>query len=238
MRKKFLDRAGSCGLSHHQLAVETFDYDPENWIQSWKQNYHGFPAGERFFVRPSWEEQANPDRIDLIIDPGQAFGTGTHESTQLCIRWLESHASQSTTLLDVGTGTGILSIVARKLNPQLEIVSIDNDPGTIGPALDCFRRNGDSPDAYLIGDPACLRKRFDIVVANLTLAVFQGLAATLSERVSKRIVLSGFTTDQESATADLFCDSGAFEIEGKTRLRGWSSLLLQKPVRNTIGTSP
>src|SRR6266850_6301434 len=99
-----------------------------DWTEEWKKSYTSFPIGDDFFVIPSWEEFRCPhDRLPIRIDPGQAFGTGTHETTQLTVEALERWIEPDQVVLDVGTGSGILAIVSRLLGAR-EVIACDIDP--------------------------------------------------------------------------------------------------------------
>ena len=87
----------------------------EDWMSSWKEHYHPIPIGQRLLVLPAWIEQSDPSRIAVKIDPSMAFGTGTHPSTQLCLEMVEKYTRPGQPVIDVGCGSGILSIAALKL---------------------------------------------------------------------------------------------------------------------------
>lgn len=111
--------------------------DEEDWENNWKEYYHPTKIGERIVVKPTWEEYLPVgDEITLELDPGMAFGTGTHETTRLCVRALEKYVKEDSVVFDIGTGSGILSIAAAKLNAK-KVVGVDLDPV----AVDAAKRN-------------------------------------------------------------------------------------------------
>src|SRR5262245_54153656 len=121
--RRFFARAGLENPPFSRTMVEDRD-----WTEEWKKSYRSFPVGDDFFVIPSWEETVCPaDRLPIRIDPGQAFGTGTHETTQLTIEALERWVEPSQIVLDVGTGSGILAIASRLLGAA-EVIGCDIDP--------------------------------------------------------------------------------------------------------------
>ena len=160
--------------------------------------------GSTFYIHPPWEGPSKLHPLNLKIKPGGAFGTGTHESTQLCLGALAALIPDSIDLLDVGTGSGILAIAARKLSANLGIVAMDSDPEATFEA----RRNSYSNQVedirFFTGDLTILRGSFDLVVANLTLGIFRQMAVDLVRLTGKTLIVSGFTEDQEALALDQF----------------------------------
>src|SRR5690606_26457499 len=114
----------------------------EDWANAWKEHYRVLRVGERIVVVPSWlEYEAAPGDVVLQLDPGMAFGTGLHPTTQLCLRLLERYARPGLRTLDIGTGSGILAIAAAKLGAG-PILALDNDPVAVGVAAENTARNG------------------------------------------------------------------------------------------------
>jgi ribosomal protein L11 methyltransferase len=117
-----------------------------DWLGEWKKSYVSFPIGRGFYIIPSWSESlCPPDRMPIRIDPGQAFGTGTHETTQLTLECLEDRAGElnaSGLVLDLGTGSGILAIAARMLGCK-SVIGCDNDPDSMSVAAENIERNTD-----------------------------------------------------------------------------------------------
>jgi len=155
----------------------------DNWAEKYKEFYKAQKLTNRFFLRPQWDQQtAIPsDMFPLILDPGQAFGTGLHQSTKLSMKLIEDTAAlysdvSPLQILDVGTGTGILSIVASKIGFQ-QVTAIDNDPDAIRVAQENFVTNGTqsillSPEAIQSLKPA-----FDVIVSNILLETHLELAS-------------------------------------------------------------
>ncbi len=113
----------------------------EDWMSVWKKNYHPIPVGERLLVLPAWIEQGDPDRIEVRIDPSMAFGTGTHPSTQLCMELTEVYTRPGEPVIDIGCGSGILSIAALKLDAS-HALAVDIDPESIRATEENAERNG------------------------------------------------------------------------------------------------
>jgi ribosomal protein L11 methyltransferase len=167
----------------------------EDWLQKWKEGYEAVHIGERLIVAPSWRvPKEKSGRVVIQIDPGMAFGTGTHETTRLCLESIERHW-RGGSLLDIGTGTGILAIGAALLQPGSRVVGIDIDPRAVDVARENVEINKLSGQIELIeGQPHTLaRNKFDIVVANLTAEVIIDLMPALVSCVANGglMILSG-----------------------------------------------
>lgn len=150
--------------------IEYTDLDEEDWAESWKAFFWPTKVSDRIVVKPTWRDYSpKAGEIVLLLDPGMAFGTGTHATTSLCLRLIETYLQKGSTLLDIGTGSGILVVAAAKLGAK-EAIGIDNDPVAVTVARENLLRNG--------LDEACFRvkvgnlaeeieSRFDLVVANI-----------------------------------------------------------------------
>ena len=170
----------------------------QDWMQKWKEGFEPLPIGSRLLIAPSWKIPEDAQgRVIIQIDPGMAFGTGTHETTRLCLEAIERYW-HGKTMIDVGTGTGILAIAAALLEPESHITAIDIDPLAVEVAVENISINRvasviqvseGTPDRYAGSD-------FDLVVANLTAEVIielmQDLTACLHP--SGVMILSGILT--------------------------------------------
>jgi ribosomal protein L11 methyltransferase len=193
----------------------------QDWMQKWKEGFEAIDVGERLIVAPSWKlPSEGAGRVVIQIDPGMAFGTGTHETTRLCLEAIERHW-RGGRLIDVGTGTGILAIAAALLAPEsqparwpgLEVVAIDVDPQAVDVARENTAINGVSDRIELHqGQPGDFAgSGFDVVVANLTaevivdlmsdlaaclapegLMILSGILSELAEDVERALLASGF----------------------------------------------
>ena len=167
---------------HHRVIKE------EKWAENWKSNFKPLRITPRLVVKPPWEEYAQQKgELVIEIDPGMAFGTGTHSSTQMCLRALEEVVRSSSpplSMLDVGTGSGILSIAARKLGVT-QVLAVDIDPV----AIDCARKNAAINNInrgidFRVGSLDGLRRKFDILAANLLPQELLQVAPFLPKRMS------------------------------------------------------
>lgn len=179
--------------------------EDENWMAAWKKNYHPIPIGKRLLILPAWVEQGDPERIAVRIDPSMAFGTGTHPTTQLCMEMLETYTPEGQPVIDVGCGSGILSIGALKMGASHALaVDIDNA------AVISTRENGEANGVLDlieagIGSVSEVREgRYSLTQAPLVLAnilapiIIRLFDAGLADLVSPggHIVLSGILLEQ------------------------------------------
>lgn len=184
-----------------------------DWLEEWKQNWQPVEIG-RFIIAPPWSVLSESyDRIVIRIEPGMAFGTGTHETTRLCLAAIQQHFS-GTSFLDVGTGTGILAIAAAKLFPQARIEACDTDVEAIEIARENARLNGvlDQID-FRSGSVDLATASADLVCANLTADVIVPLLPVLVSLTCGKLILSGILENQiEMVQAGLHA-SGVSEFE-------------------------
>ena len=169
----------------------------EDWLAEWKKSWQPVTVGARFVIAPPWSEIRNAaDRIVIRIEPGMAFGTGTHETTRLCLTALERYFAGES-FLDVGTGTGILAIAAAKLFPQARIEACDTDAEAIAIAKENATLN-DVADAitFRVGSVQDTTASAAIVCANLTADVIVSLMPLLLGATCGRLILSGILETQ------------------------------------------
>jgi len=200
----------------------------ENWAEAWKVNFRTFRATPHLVIKPPWEEyRGRKGDILIEIDPGMAFGTGHHPSTRMCLVALEElipSFQQPPTVLDVGTGSGILAIAARKMGAG-KTLAVDIDPV----AVECARKNAAANRAKRIdfraGSPGRLRRRFDIVVANLLPQELLPLAPFLAGRIHRGgiLVVSGVLREQKEEIGAAFLRE-ELVLRAFRELKGWVCL--------------
>lgn len=169
----------------------------QDWLTEWKKHWQPVQLG-RFVIAPSWSEApaGGPDYILIRIDPGMAFGTGTHETTRLCLKAIDKYFSAGS-FFDVGTGTGILAIAAAKIAPDARIVACDTDADAVRIAHENAALNGvEERIDFRVGNVSEEMPSTDFVCANLTAPVIINLLPTLLGATCGRLVLSGILDSQ------------------------------------------
>lgn len=209
--KTLLEKSG-------QGSGPTFEYSvlPDaDWNESWKKGFTPLDVGETFTILPPWEERRQ-GRINLVIDPGMAFGTGHHETTRSCLVLMEKYAPRVTKdrFLDVGTGTGLLAVAAAKLGFK-QVLGVDTDPL----AIEAAKMNCELNDAGAVvvreGDISVAEGTYDVIAANL----FSGLLIKLAPEIASRLkpggiaVLAGMLRGQEGEVIESMKRLGLAHIE-------------------------
>ncbi|MDH5611657.1 MAG: 50S ribosomal protein L11 methyltransferase [Gammaproteobacteria bacterium] len=181
--------------------ISTEILEDQNWSRSWMDNYHAMQFGERLWVCPWHIEPPDPEATNLRLDPGLAFGTGTHPTTSLCLRWLDQHIQQQKSLLDFGCGSGILAIAALLLGLE-QADGVDIDPQALEASLANARANQVENRLRLFSSKQFSaehpQQQYEIVVANILSGPLVKLAPILAKHTlnSGDIVLSGILAEQ------------------------------------------
>jgi len=201
------------------------EVEDRDWLAEWKRNWQPVEVG-RFVVAPPWSEVAEGvGRIVIRVEPGMAFGTGTHETTRLCLTAIEKHF-RGGSLLDVGTGTGILAIAAAKLDGSARIEACDTDPLAVSVAEENARLNGvGGRIAFRVGSVDDSTSPADMVCANLTADVILPLLPTLTRATCGRLVLSGILDTQAGGVCARLLELGAAGYE-LSRDGEWVSIIV------------
>lgn len=196
--------------------------EDQDWSRSWMDNFKPLCFGRRLWIVPSWHEAPDPQAVNLLLDPGLAFGTGTHPTTALCLAWLDGQSLQGKSVLDFGCGSGILAIAALLLGAQ-QAVGTDIDPQALEASRENARRNGITDAQFPLYLPEHLPKAApaDVVVANILAGPLVQLAPVLSAQVKPggHLVLSGILNEQASEVRAAYAD--AFELAPTTEQEGW-----------------
>lgn len=163
--------------------------EDKDWVREWMDHFHPMQFGKRLWICPSWRDIPDPTAVNVLLDPGLAFGTGTHPTTALCLKWLDSLDLTGKTVVDFGCGSGILAIAALKLGAA-RVVGIDIDPQAIEASRDNATRNGvsDHLELYLPANQPALQA--DIVVANILAGPLRELSPVISGYVKPNGVLA------------------------------------------------
>jgi len=198
-------------LSQHPLLGENFRHkieqiEDKDWEREWMANFHPMRFGERLWICPSWRDVPDPDAVNVMLDPGLAFGTGTHPTTSLCLTWLDGLDLAGKTVIDFGCGSGILAIAALKLGAS-QAIGIDIDPQAIQASRDNAERNGvaDRLSLYLPHQqPENLQA--DVVVANILAGPLRELAPLISvlPKSGGHLGLSGVLESQAESVCEAY----------------------------------
>ncbi|OLC54380.1 MAG: ribosomal protein L11 methyltransferase [Chloroflexi bacterium 13_1_40CM_4_68_4] len=197
----------------------------EDWLEAWKAQFTPLRIGA-FLVRPTWSDAAPADAaIELVLDPGMAFGTGLHPTTQQCLEALSTIRLERRSVLDVGTGSGILAIAAAKRGAS-PVVGVDTDPLAVEAARENATRNGVAIPIGA-GSAADVPGRFDVVVANLVSPVLQEIVGDLVARMAPRglLVTAGISAPSEPQTRDAFLRAG-LKLRDRAERDDWIALAL------------
>jgi ribosomal protein L11 methyltransferase len=190
------------------------EVEGRDWLAEWKKNWRPVEAGRRFLVAPPWSEVGDAGgRIVLRVEPGMAFGTGTHETTRLCLAAIENHF-RGGDFLDVGTGTGILAIAAAKLGGAARVEACDTDPLAVSVAEENARLNGVGGRVeFRVGTADDQTPSADMVCANLKADVILPLLPALLGATCGRLVLSGILDTQAPQVAARLIELGVGDYE-------------------------
>lgn len=207
----------------------------DDWRERWKEFFVPITISDRLRIVPDWhedDESTASHRIVIRLEPGMAFGTGQHATTQLCLRIIDRHISAAVdSLLDVGCGSGILAIAAAKLGVR-NIVAIDNDPQALRAARENLERNGVTGRIQISDTPAsALTGQFAWVIANMLSPILIDLADALVARVAEngRLVLSGLLAEQEEEVTAAFGRAhAALTIVDRFQEEDWLALILDR----------
>jgi len=223
--KAILEKAGRS----HELSYECALIPEQDWNAAWKKDFRPVDAGERFTILPPWEEK-RPGRINLVIDPGMAFGTGHHETTRSCLTLMEKYATipKKNSFLDLGTGTGILAIAASKLGCR-RVVGIDTDPLAVDAARKNIETNRTPEVDIREGSLSEIDETFDVIAANLISGVLVQLAGELSAALNTGgiAILSGILSGQEGEVIEAMSAAGLRTLE-RYRDGKWVSLVVER----------
>ena len=205
----------------------------EDWATSWKEHYHVLRVGQRIIIKPSWEEyKAESNEAVVELDPGMAFGTGLHPTTQLCLQQLERRMGAGARVLDVGTGSGILAIAAMRLGAE-SVLALDTDPVAVKAARANVRQNGLAKSVRVRRGSLNVLSRervspgaFDIVVANIVAAVITDLASGLVEclRPGGVLITSGIIAERESQVLETLKVANLANIEVE-HMGDWAAIV-------------
>ena len=220
--------------------IEESETEDKDWINNWKQYFKPFTVDD-ILIKPTWEEipEEHKDKLLIQIDPGTAFGTGLHETTQLCIRQIREYVKPGMEVLDVGTGSGILGIAALKLGAG-HVCGTDLDENAIDAVRENLASNDIAPEKFhviqgnIIDDAAVQQEvgfdRYDIAVANILAPVILMLQGEIVPHIRKGgiFITSGIINTKEQDVVDAITANKDFELIGVTRQGEWVSVTARR----------
>ena len=212
----------------NRASLEIEKIEDQAWERSWMDNFSAMQFGEKLWICPSWQEPPDPSATNIMLDPGLAFGSGSHATTALCLQWLATQDLQGKDIVDYGCGSGILAIAAALLGAQ-SVQGVDNDPQAVLATNDNCERNGllpgrvgtFLPEEY---DSMSTPESVDILLANILAAPLLSLASKFASLVKPNgsIVLSGLLAEQADAITEVY--SEWFEMSAAVQREDWIRL--------------
>lgn len=204
-----------------ELSHSTEIIAEQDWVRATQSQFEPIRIRDDLWIVPSWHEAPNPQALNIVLDPGLAFGTGSHPTTHLCLAWLADHVDASSTVLDYGCGSGILAIAASKLGAA-RVAGVDIDPQAIQASRYNAEQNGVSAEFSLPTDSDGMADDgADIVVANILSSALTVLAPALAAacRVGGSIALSGILREQAERVSDVYAEW--FEMDVPRTMEDW-----------------
>ena len=223
--------AESIGFDAGTLLLSVAEVHDEDWAENWKKYYKPFHVGKRIVIRPVWESYAeSPGDIVVVIDPGMAFGNGTHETTSMCLSLLEEYAAPGCAAFDVGTGSGILAIAAAKLGAS-SVRAVDLDPVAISAAKENVARNQLTDRVFVEVSNLLegVREQADVIVANIIADAIILLSQSVRAHLKPDGVLiaSGIIRDREPDVLDALQTAG-FTVDDIRYAGEWVALVAKQ----------
>ncbi|MGD8567695.1 MAG: 50S ribosomal protein L11 methyltransferase [Gammaproteobacteria bacterium] len=197
------------------------------WEREWMKHFHPLRFGRRTWICPSWQPPPDPDATNIFLDPGLAFGTGTHPTTALCLEWLDRQMGGGETVIDYGCGSGILAIGALKLAAR-EVWAVDNDPQALVATRENARKNGIGDTLRILSTTEALTIDADVLLANILANPLITLAPLFAERVKHGgiAVLSGILLEQQADVLNAY--QRHFELLSSAQNEHWVRLELKR----------
>lgn len=208
----------------HLIKLQADPLEDKDWVREWMQYFKPLCFGGRLWICPSWCTLPDPNALSVFLDPGLAFGTGTHPTTALCLEWIARHLTPGMTVVDYGCGSGILSIVAKRLGAK-SVIAIDYDPQALLATRTNARHNGfDGDDIVCCLPDECPTIQVDLVIANILASPLISLAPVLQSLLTpgSTILLSGLVVSQIKAVQAAY---PSVHFEPFTQQEGWVRLV-------------
>jgi ribosomal protein L11 methyltransferase len=229
--RRRVDELDECGLDKGSGEITWTDIAEEDWATGWKKYYHPVRVGHRLVIKPSWEEFASePQDLIIELDPGMAFGTGTHATTTLCMEAIETYLKPGMSVVDVGTGSGVLAVAAAKLGAS-SVLAIDLDPVAVKAAQENVVMN-DAQNLVRVLHGDLLQRvtePADMVVANIIANVIIGMAADVPKIMKPQglFIASGIIDERLAEVKEAIAHAGLHTLLVQQK-NGWSAIIARK----------
>ena len=195
--------------------------EDKDWEREWMKNYHAIRCGDRLWICPSWQQPPEPDKINLMLDPGLAFGTGTHPTTFMCMQWIDNQDFSGLDIVDYGCGSGILGIATLLMGAK-KVIGVDIDPQALLATTENAKRNNLADNVMPVFLPEnCPQIQADIMLANILAGPLAELAPSLNKltKVGGKICLSGILAIQADAVKAAYAQW--FDFDPITQQEEW-----------------
>ena len=209
-------------INRDSLAIQIIE--DQAWERSWMADFQAMQFGQRLWICPSWQSPPDPDAVNIILDPGLAFGSGSHATTAMCLQWLEQANLRGERVIDYGCGSGVLAIAAALLGAR-SVIAVDNDPQAITATIDNCKRNGLGqyqistflPELMPVGET-------DILLANILAEPLIELAGKFASllKAKGKLVLSGLLQEQTAKVVSAY--ENWFEMDTPVTNQEWVRL--------------
>ena len=203
-----------------ELNYNTESIAEQDWVRATQSQFEPIRIRDDLWIVPTWHAAPNADALNIVLDPGLAFGTGSHPTTHLCLAWLADHIQPQHTVLDYGCGSGILAIAAKKLGAA-SVTGVDIDQQAIISSNDNAAQNRVTAEFYMANDLPAAQTRYDIVVANILSSALMVLAPALAEACKSggSIALSGILREQADMVSAIYAEW--FEMAAPAFMDSW-----------------
>lgn len=198
--------------------------EDRDWVRAWMDDFHAMRFGERLWICPSNQTPPDPQAVNILLDPGLAFGTGTHPTTALCLEWLDAYPPRAASVIDYGCGSGILAIAAVLLGAR-SVQAVDIDPQALLATTQNAQANAVAAAIAVQAPEQLPLRHYDLVLANILAGPLQELAAHFAGllRAGGTVVLSGLLEAQAGEVAEAYAPW--FDLESKAVRAGWARLV-------------
>ncbi len=202
--------------------IETIE--DRDWVRAWMDDFHPMRFGARLWVCPSNQAPPEPQAVNILLDPGLAFGTGTHPTTALCLEWLDAHPPRAASVVDYGCGSGILAIAAALLGAR-EVLAVDIDPQALLATAQNAQANAVAAAIQVDAPDQLPLRHYDLILANILAGPLQALAPRFAAllRPGGTVVLAGLLDAQADEVAQAYIPW--FDLKPKTVRAGWARLV-------------